>query len=140
MTLSEFEKNFRERQKAQPRVKEGHKRTCFGPDWPGCINSGTRPALLHIHSRFVGHLFFVGPEMEVKDKWIQLSDSVRSCGTGLRKVTRYKTRASAERAWLALVGHILEVYAEREADYTRANALQKQGKVWEAQELIDKWR
>lgn len=140
MTLSEFEKSYRARQKAQPRVKEGCSRTCFGPDWPGCINSGTRPALMHVYSRFGGHLFFVGPEMDVRDKWIQLSNSVRSTGKGLRKVTRYKTRASAEKAWLARVGHMLDVYAERDADYAKARALQAQGRVVETQALIDKWR
>lgn len=122
MTVEEYAANFKAKRSRRPQ-KPDTLRKWRGPEFPGCFNTGMRPMIASL-KRDGDRLLFVGPELEVEENYLALAISgERSIG----EVKVYKTWASAEKAFLALVGVVLEQHAEYEKKAQQAATLAAQG-------------
>jgi len=87
-----------------------------GPDWPGCINSGTAPVVMKskLAAKYLGKPFVAGGVYPVK--W-DLAKCISAAMAGRRtddmkrfKVRFFKTYAAAKRHFLRVLSPIAEQY------------------------------
>ena len=126
-TIKQYAENFREGRSRRKQAPDTL-RKWRGPEYPGCFNTGHRPMIASFKRHNGERLLFVGPELEVESRYLELLYSgKRSIGEGNRKVRMFKTWSSAEKAFLELVAAVLDACREYERKQQQAAALAAQG-------------
>lgn len=131
-TLEEYKARTRKSWEGRPRQKENTTRYRLGPEFPGCFNTGMRPALMSL--KYNGETFwFVGPELEVRDNYLNMKIGRKaSIGKGSRKVIMRSTRAAAESHFWMLCALVLDDHRETERKREEARRLASTGNFIDA--------